>query len=73
MVARPPMDRRQESFCGGSCRPLPPLSGGGLSRPALPRAPSWAVFFMVSRGRRSRPKSAIFVRGLRPRMLKNHK
>lgn len=21
--------------------------GGGLLRPALPRAPSWAVFFMV--------------------------
>ena len=21
--------------------------GGGLSRPALPRAPSWAVFFIV--------------------------
>lgn len=43
-----PTVRRIHSFCGGSCRPLPPLFRGGLSRPALPRTPSWAVFFIVS-------------------------
>ena len=47
-VASSPSVRRAHTFCGGSCRPRPPLCGGGLSRPALPRAPSWAVFFIVS-------------------------
>lgn len=31
----------------GLMPPAPPSVGGGLSRPALPRSPSWAVFFIV--------------------------
>ena len=46
--------RAAASFCPlavvllrGLMPPAPPSCGGGLSRPALPHSPSWAVFFIV--------------------------